>query len=121
MADLESAVEELRALPQAQTRVLVERLSSIEAVQKSAGGRIEGSLGEYKSSYLDGAVAGELVGPTFGRRGGFTTNSLLRAAGEVGIAGGSIFALDPRERSSVRTADAKQGSSVDFPLWKRPP
>ena len=71
-------------------------------------------------SYLDDdAASGERVGSASGRRGGVNPDSLPQAVGEVGIVGGSTFALSPREISSIKTAVPKLGSSADFPLWKR--
>ena len=91
MAGQDSAVEESRVLIKAQTRNLVERLSRTEEAQGNRGGRIGKSACEDQASY-----PGEQARSASGRRGGVTIDSLLQAVGEVGIAGGSTFALSPR-------------------------
>ena len=110
----------MRALIEALKRALEERLSRVEAAQESRGARIRRSTSEDQASYLDDdAASGERVGSASGRRGGVNPDSLPQAVGEVGIVGGSTFALSPREISSIKTAVPKLGSSADFPLWKR--
>lgn len=101
MVDQDSAVEDVRALLGAQTRISIESLSRVEASQESRGGRIELSISEDQASYPAGAAAEERAQSPSGRRGGATTGSLLPAVDEVEVARGSTFALSPMEISSI--------------------
>lgn len=102
VADQDGAEINTRALLEVQTRVLGERLSLIKAAQEGIGGRMERSVSGDQPSYLDGPANRERAGPASGRRGGVTTDILLPAVGEVRI---STFAISPRGRSSIKTAD----------------
>ena len=105
-----------------QARLFEERLSAIEESRENTGGlQAAPNGGDQPLSGVEGAGTSEQAAFASSRRFGVATNSLLQTIGDgVDISGGSSLSIEPRETSSIKSAVLKfNGSSVDYPLWKR--
>ena len=115
-------IEDLKKQLASQARLLEERLSAIEASRENTVGlQAAPTGGDQPSSGVEGAGTSEQAGFASSRRFGVTTDSLLQTIGDfVDISGGSSLSIGPRETSSIKSAVPKfNGSSVEYPLWKR--
>ena len=118
-------IEDLKKQLASQARLFEERLSAIEAIEASrentVGLQAAPTGGDQPSSGVEGAGTSEQAGFASSRRFGVTTDSLLQTIGDfVDISGGSSLSIGPRETSSIKSGVPKfNGSSVEYPLWKR--
>ena len=121
MGDHET-LEDLKEQLASQARLFEGRLSAIEASRENTGGlQAAPTGGDQPSSGVEGAGTSEQAGFASSRRFGVTTDSLLQTIGDfVDISRGSSLSIGPRETSSIKSAVPKfNGSSVEYPLWKR--
>ena len=114
-------IEDLKEQLASQARLFVERLSAIEASRENTVGlQAAPTGGDQPSSGVEGAGTSEQAGFASSRRFGVATDSLPQTIGDVDISGGSSLSIGPRETSSIKSGVPKfNGSSVEYPLWKR--